>query len=472
MLLPCDAAFLETLAAQLPAGRIVSVSEDWLTEPRGTWRGQAGAVVRPVNTAEVARVMRAAQQAGVGVVTRGGGTGLVGGQVYPQGAGPQPLILSLDRMNALRGIWPEENVLIAEAGMTLSAVQEAAAEAGRLFPLSLASEGSATIGGNLATNAGGVAVLRYGTTRDLCLGLEVVMADGQVMNGLKRLRKDNTGYDLRGLMVGSEGTLGVITAASLRLYQPPARQIVAMLAVQSPAAAQSLLSLAEARLAGLVTGFELIAKMGFEFLAEGGFDLTSPFGTIPDWTVLIELGLPAGMDAEETMAMLYAEAEDQALVQDGVIAGSLAQNRALWAIRETIPAANRRIGAISSHDIALPLSEIPGFIDAAQADLARLGPLRVNCFGHLGDGNLHFNSFPPKGDSKADWLHLREDITRIVHDHVAARGGSLSAEHGIGRLKVGELEHYGDPTRLAAMRAIKAVLDPGGILNPGAVLRG
>lgn len=469
MLNPCDPAFLATLAAQLPADTFRSPEPRYLEEPRGRWMGRAGAVALPRNVDEVAQIIRACSEASVGVVPYGGGTSLVGGQVMPDG--PEPLILSLQRMKAIRQASAADGVLVAEAGATLLSVQEAAAEAGRLFPLSLASEGTATIGGNLSTNAGGTAVLRYGNARDLCLGLEAVLPDGSIWNGLKRLRKDNTGYDLRGLMIGAEGTLGVITAASLRLFPRPAHRLVALLVVPSPQAAQKLLTLAEARLAGLVSAFELISGMGLTFLAEVGPELKMPFPELPEWAVLVELGLPQAMDPERSMASLYEEGADAGLVLDGVIAASEAQADALWAIRESIPEANKRIGSISSHDISLPLSSIPGFLREAGERLAAKADVRINAFGHLGDGNLHYNLFPTKGRLRSDYDALRPELQRIVHDLVHAAGGSFSAEHGVGRAKVADLERYGDPTRQAAMRAIKAALDPKGIMNPGAVLR-
>lgn len=468
MLDPCDDAFLADLAPRLRAGTLSAPEPRHLSEPRGRWQGRAGALARPRTTAEVAEIVRACAAARVGLVPWGGGTGLVGGQIMP--GGPAPLLLSLERMAALRGLWPEENVIAVEAGMTLAAVQEAAAGADRLFPLSLASEGTATIGGNLATNAGGTAVLRYGNARDLCLGLEAVLPDGSIWHGLRRLRKNNAGYDLRHLLIGSEGTLGVITAATLRLFPAPAHGVTALLAVPSPQAAQSLLRLAETRLSGLITAFELIARAGLDFLAEAGPAVTMPFAAPPDWCVLLELGLPRAMDPEPAMAALYDEAAGQGLVLDGVIATSAAQARALWALREAIPEANRRIGAVSSHDISLPLGAIAGFIDEAGERLAALGPFRVNCFGHLGDGNLHYNVFPPKGGRREDHAALRDRVKETVHDLVHALGGSVSAEHGIGRLKTGDLARYGDPAALAAMRSLKQALDPAGILNPGAVL--
>jgi FAD/FMN-containing dehydrogenase len=470
MLTPCDTAFVDRLRADLPEGTLAAPEPRHLEEPRGRWTGQAGAVARPRTTQEVARIVKACNDARVGIVPWGGGTGLVGGQVM--GQGPAPLLLSLERMSGLRGIWPSENAMVVEAGMVLADVQAEAAKAGRLFPLSLASEGSCRIGGNLAANAGGTAVLRYGNARDLCLGLEAVLADGTVFNGLTRLRKDNAGYDLRHLLIGSEGTLGVITAASLRLFPQPAARVVAMLAVPSPGAALDLLGLAGQRVAGLVSGFELLSRVGFDFLAETMPALRPPLDPLPDWQVLLELELPEGLDPEATMAGLYDAASRAGLVTDGVIATSEAQAASLWHLREAIPLANRKIGAVSSHDISLPLSAIAGFIAAAPAAIADLGAFRVNCFGHLGDGNLHWNVFPAKGQDRAGHDAARDGVKTRVHDLVHALGGSVAAEHGVGRLKVADLQRYGDPGKLAAMRAIKVALDPVGIMNPGAVLPG
>ena len=468
MLNPCDPTFVSHLSPLVPEGTLSAPEPRHLEEPRGRWRGQAGVLARPRTTGDVAAIVTACAKARIGIVPVSGGTGLVGGQIMS--AGPLPLLLSLERMTTLRGIWPEENAMVVEAGMVLADVQAHAVAAGRLFPLSLASEGSCRIGGNLATNAGGTAVLRYGNARDLCLGLEAVLPDGTLFNGLTRLRKDNAGYDLRHLLIGSEGTLGVITAASLKLFPQPAARVVAMLAVPSPGAALQLLALAGERAAGLVSSFELIGRMGFDFLTETGFDLRAPFDPVPDWVVLLELGLPAGMEPEVTMAGLYEAGAEAGLVTDGVIAHSEAQAQHLWALRETIPLANRKVGAVSSHDISLPLSAIPGFVETAPAAIAGLGDFRVSCFGHLGDGNLHWNVFPAKGHTKAEHEAVHDRVKTTVHDLVHALGGSVAAEHGVGRLKVGDLARYGDPGKLAAMRAIKMALDPAGIMNPGAVL--
>jgi FAD/FMN-containing dehydrogenase len=468
MLNPCDPAFVASLTASLPDGILAPPEPHHLEEPRGRWHGLAGVVARPRTTVEVAEIVRRCHAARVGIVPWGGGTGLVGGQLMTDG--PAPLILSLERMAALRGAYPEENALVVEAGMILADVQAEAEKIGRIFPLSLASEGSCRIGGNLAANAGGLNVLRYGNARDLCLGLEAVLPDGTIWNGLTRLRKDNAGYDLRHLMIGSEGSLGVITAASLRLFPKPAAKLVAMLVVPGPDAALRLLSLAGERLPGMISAFELMHRMGFEFLAETMPDIRLPFSPLPEWVVLIELGLPARMEAEATLASLYEEASEAGLVSDGVIATSEAQAASLWQIREAIPEANRRIGAVSSHDISLPLGAVPAFIPRAAEVLARLGDWRINCFGHLGDGNLHYNVFPAVGRSRKDHEASREAVKSAVHDLVHAMGGSVAAEHGVGRLKTGDMLKYGDPGKLAAMRAIKAALDPRGIMNPGAVL--
>ncbi|MDO5641699.1 MAG: FAD-binding oxidoreductase [Paracoccus sp. (in: a-proteobacteria)] len=456
------------LARLLPDGVLREIEPRHLEEPRGRFRGQAGLLAAPRNTDEVAAVIRACASARVGVVPLGGGTGLVGGQVMPEG--PAPLILSLERMRALRDLWPEENVLLAEAGVTLQAARDAAAGAGRLFPLSLASQGSAQIGGVLSTNAGGVTALRYGTARALCLGIEAVLPDGSVLRDLKRLRKDNTGYDLRDLLIGAEGSLGVITAASLRLVAPPAGVGVGLIVVPDPAAALSLLALAGQRFGDGVTAFELISGQGLRFQAETMPDLRQPFALPPDWLVLIELGLPLGLAPDTALEGLFEAGARAGLALDGIIAQSGQQAADFWHLREEIPRANRLIGAISSHDISLPLSEVARFITDAGAMIAGMGDMRINCFGHLGDGNLHFNVFPARGRTRSDYEALRPAVQRAVHEMVVARGGSFSAEHGVGRLKAGDLARWADPARLAAMRAIKAALDPAGIMNPGAVL--
>lgn len=467
---PADAGFAAALAGLLPEGTLSEAEPRYLEERRGKGTTPRALLARPRNVDEVAAIVRAAAEARVGIVPYGGGTGLVMGQVMPEG--PAPLLISLERMKTLRGIWPDEGLMIVEAGMTLAEVQDAAAAAERLFPLSLGSEGTARIGGNLATNAGGTAVLRYGNARDLCLGVEAVLADGSVLHGLKRLRKDNTGYDLADLLIGSEGTLGIITAATLRIFPRPAALATAMMVVSGPEAALRLLSIAQGETGGAVSTFELIHRQGLLFLDEVFPELRQPFMDRPEWSALIELGLPPGVDPETALGNIYAAGDEAGLVSDAVLAASGAQRKALWDLREMIPEANRKIGAICSHDISLPLTEIAAFLPRAAAAVAALGPLRINCFGHLGDGNLHYNVYPPMGEKRDAYLPRAEEITHAIHELVHEYGGSFSAEHGIGRLKVADLERYGDPAKLAAMRAIKRALDPLGILNPGAVLRG
>ncbi len=470
MLNTVTAQFIAQLQEILPAAAFPELSDKYLTEPRGRYHGSAGLLVAPNSTEQVSQIMKSASQARVAVVPYGGGTGLVGGQVLPnvEAGAPAPLILSLGRMRKVRACYPEENVLVVEAGAILVEVHAAAARINRLFPLSLASEGTAQIGGLLATNAGGVNVLRYGMARDQVLGIEAVMADGQIFNGLKRLRKDNTGYDLRHLLIGSEGTLGIITAASLKLVPRPSAEGTALLAVQSPRAALELLSRTKEIMGEGISAFEIISAQGLQFLSEIFPQLRQPWPEPPRWSVLLQLGFSGGIEPEQAFETLFERASD--LILDGVIAQSQQQANDLWSLRETIPVANKAIGAICSSDISLPLSELPGFIDAAGLRIAEFGALRINCFGHLGDGNLHYNIFPPAGTNVVDYADIRGDLQQAVHRLTHELGGSVSAEHGVGRLKVNDIEVFGDPVKLHLMRQIKDTLDPQAILNPGAVL--
>jgi FAD/FMN-containing dehydrogenase len=464
---------LAALEAALGPGGVVPPEPRHLEEPRGRFRGTAAAVLRPADTAAVAAAVRLCAAARVGIVPYGGGTGLVGGQVRPLGPsdGPPALILALDRLDRIRALDTTDNVAVAEAGVVLADLQSAAEAAGRLFPLSLAAEGTARIGGNLATNAGGTNVLRYGNARDLALGLEAVLADGSVHHGLRRLRKDNTGYDLRHLLIGSEGTLGVITAASLRLFPRPAETATTWTETADPAAALALLQHLQDRLGETLSGFEIMARRGLDFLADKLPQVARPVADPGPWSVLIEAGAGRGAGLGARFESALADAIEAGLAGETLIAQNAAQRDAFWRVRESIPEANRLIGAVTSHDLSLPLSQIPAFIARADAALAAIDPgLRVNAFGHLGDGNLHYNVFPAAGRDRADYDDRRAAITGCVHDLVDSFGGSVSAEHGIGRLKTGDLVKYGDPAKLAAMRAIKAALDPHGILNPGAVL--
>lgn len=465
---PANPAFLEQLASSLPEDTLRDAEPRYLEEPRGRYYGQAGTVALPRSVEEVATIVKAANAAQVGILPYGGGTGLVGGQVAPDG--PAPLILSLERMNKIRDVSPLENVLVAEAGVILADVQSAAADADRLFPLSLAAEGTARLGGVLATNAGGVNVLRYGNARDLCLGLEAVLPTGDIWRGLTRLRKDNTGYDLRNLLIGAEGSLGIITAATLKLSPRPRGLGTALMVVPDPSAAIDLLALSRDRFGEAISAFELIHGQGLDFMAEHLPDIRQALNPRPEWCVLIDLGLASDANTEEALLELFEAAMERDLVSDGTIAQSEAQRQEIWSVREHIPIANKAVGSIMSHDISLPITAIPEFVKQGGDALAQLGDMRINCFGHLGDGNLHYNVFPAKGRDRSEYAEQRQAIQSCVHDLVAAFDGSFSAEHGVGRLKVKDLEHYGDPVKLAAMRAIKTALDPNGIMNPGAVL--
>lgn len=472
-----DEALLNALRALLgPEGvREGPDAAPWLREPRDRLTGRAALIARPADAEQTARILRLCAEARVPVVPHAGGTGLVGGQLAPQGMAPEPapVVLSVDRMNRIRQVSPEDDAMIVEAGVILADAQAAAEAADRLFPLSLASEGSARIGGLLATNAGGVNVLRYGNARDLTLGIEAALPDGSVLRGLKLLRKDNAGYDLRHLLIGSEGTLGVITAAALRLFPRPAERAAAWLGTPSPETALALLHLLRGAFAEQLTAFELMHRTGMDFLAERLPDLRQPMTPPPEWAVLAEVSGPAGSAQRPRLEAALAEAVERGLAADGVLAESEAQRAQLWRVREAIPEANRKVGAISSHDVSAPLSRIARFIALGREAIGRIDPaLRINCFGHLGDGNLHYNVFPPKGASRGDYERLRGRIQRTVHDLVAELGGSFSAEHGVGRLKTADLRRYGDPAALRMMAAIKRAVDPAGVMNPGAALPG
>jgi FAD/FMN-containing dehydrogenase len=463
---------IDALRAALGAAHVLTDGDlsAWEVDWRKRWRGRALAVVRPGSTAEVAAVLRLAHQHRVAVVPQGGNTGLVGGGV-PDASGTQ-LLLSLARLHRIREIDEANLTLTAEAGCVLQAVQQAAAERGLLLPLSLAAEGSCTIGGNLATNAGGTQVLRYGNARALCLGLEVVTASGDVMHGLSGLRKDNTGYDLRDLFIGSEGTLGVITAATLALQPRPAATMTALAACASLDACVALLGAARRRLGPGLTGFEVMNALSLELVARHLPQLKAPLAASP-WSVLLELSDNDGeAPARERFEALLGDALEQGVIGDAAIAANLAQSRAMWHLREAIPLAQAEEGLNIKHDIALPVSKIPAFCAATDAALVRAIPgVRLVNFGHLGDGNLHYNVQAPEGAEATAFLAAREaDANHIVYDAVAAHGGSISAEHGVGVLKREELPRYKDATALALMRAVKSALDPLNLLNPGRVL--
>jgi FAD/FMN-containing dehydrogenase len=457
----------QVLTHEDPATDLSAWENDW----RGRAHGRALAVVRPGNTDEVAAVVKACVAAGASLVPQGGNTGLVVGSV-PDSSGTQ-VLLSLTRMNAVRALDAANLTLTVEAGCVLQAVQQTAEKAGLLFPLSLAAEGSCTIGGNLATNAGGTQVLRYGNARDLCLGLEVVTAQGDVWHGLSGLRKDNTGYDLRDLFIGSEGTLGIITAATLKLHPQPLARLTAWAALPSLDAAVALLGLSQRHLGSGLTGFEVMGQFALSLVDKHFPALRVPLWQESPYCVLLENSDSESEDhARAQFERLLETALEQGLVSDAVVAESLAQARGLWHIRESIPLAQAQEGLNIKHDISIPVSRIPAFCEETDAVLAREIPgVRLVNFGHLGDGNLHYNVQAPEHANAADFLRTQEgEVNRLVFEAVSRYDGSISAEHGVGSLKVDTLPKHKDPVALALMRTIKTALDPQNIMNPGRVL--
>jgi FAD/FMN-containing dehydrogenase len=439
------------------------------------WRkrvfGKALAVVRPASTAEVAAVVQACANSSTSIVPQGGNTGLVAGSV-PDASGQQ-IVLSLQRMNAVRALDPDNLTMTVEAGCILQNLQDAAEKAGFLFPLSLAAEGSCTIGGNLGTNAGGTQVVRYGNTRELCLGLEVVTARGEVWHGLTGLRKDNTGYDLRHLMIGSEGTLGVITAATMKLYPLPAAQLTAWAAVPSMEAAVQLLGLAHQHLGAGLTGFEVMGQFALSLADKYFPKLRVPLYKETPWCVLLENSdHESEAHARSQFERLLEVAMTAGCVSDAVVAESIAQAKGLWQIRESITSAQAQEGLNIKHDISIPISSIPAFVAATDALLLREMPgVRLVNFGHLGDGNLHYNVQAPEGIDDQIFVREHEDkVNDMVFESVSHFKGSISAEHGVGSMKVDKLPHYKDPVALAMMRSIKQSLDPHNIMNPGRVI--
>jgi FAD/FMN-containing dehydrogenase len=442
----------------------------YVNDQRNLFHGNAIAVVRPASTEETAEVVRIAAGASMPIVPQGGNTGLVGGSVPPTGG--HGIVLSMARMNRIRALDAVNNTMTVEAGCILKDLQDAARNAGRLFPLSLGAEGSCMIGGNLSTNAGGVGVLRYGNARDLALGLEVVLADGRIWHGLRALRKDNTGYDLKHLFIGGEGTLGVITAAVLKLFPLPASRETAFLAVPSVTAALALLTEARAATGDAVSAFELVPRLGIELVVKHFPGSHAPLQTLSPWFVLIELTSPeTGDGLKHRMETFLESAFAKGLVIDGTIAASEAQAKALWHFREVLPESQTREGASIKHDVSVPVSRVPEFIERGTEKLeAAIADCRVFAFGHVGDGNIHFNVTQPVGADKESFLKEWSRLNRIVHDLVGELGGSFSAEHGIGVLKKEELRHYRSAIELELMGRIKAALDPTGLMNPGKIL--
>ncbi|OWW18950.1 FAD-binding oxidoreductase [Noviherbaspirillum denitrificans] len=442
----------------------------YLTDWRRRFTGKALAVVKPRNTEQVAAIVRLCNEYRVPVVPQGGNTGLVLGSV-PDNSG-KAIVMSLTRLNRIRAVDTVNNTLTAEAGCILEQVQNAAADAGRLFPLSLAAEGSCTIGGNLSSNAGGTAVLRYGNSRELCLGLEVVTAQGQVWDGLRGLRKDNTGYDLRDLFIGAEGTLGIITAAVLKLFPQPQAQLTALAAMRSPEDALRLLSLAQEKCGATLTGFELMSDFCLQLVAKHFPQMRLPFPQRYPQYVLLELSDNESEEhANATLEALITDALEQDMIQDAAVAASIAQSKALWALREHIPLAQAEEGKNIKHDVSVPISRIGDFIRETDILLQQgFSGCRMVTFGHLGDGNLHYNVSPPEQSSPDAFIAHQEAINRVVHDSVHRFGGSISAEHGLGALKRNEIRRYKTEVELGMMRALKQALDPLDLMNPGKVV--
>ena len=437
-----------------------------VTEERDLFHGRSPLVQRPGSTAEVSAICKLASEHRIALVPQGGNTGLVGGQTPHHGE----VVVSLRRLDKIRDVDTASNTMTCEAGVVLQVAQQRATEADRLFPLSLGAEGSCTIGGNLSTNAGGTAALAYGVAREMALGLEVVLADGRILNGLSKLKKDNTGYDLRNLFIGAEGTLGIITAATLKLFPKPHAIETAFVGLASPAQALKLLAISQNEAAGMLTSFELLADIAVDFSIRHGIDIRDPLQSKYPWYVLMELSSPRD-DARAMLESILAKGMEEGIVDDAVIAANLGQRAAFWKLRDEMSAAQKPEGGSIKHDISVPVVAVPDFIEQANAAVVKLIPgCRPVPFGHLGDGNIHYNISQPVGGNGADFLARWHEVNAVVFEIVLRMGGSISAEHGIGVLKRDELPEVKDRVAIELMRGIKAMLDPLGILNPGKVL--
>ncbi|MBR0993518.1 FAD-binding oxidoreductase [Bradyrhizobium japonicum] len=440
--------------------------EPYVTEERNLFHGRSPLVLRPGSTAEVSEICKLASAHKIALVPQGGNTGLVGGQTPHNGE----VVVSLRRLDKIREVDTASNTMTCEAGVVLQVAQQRASEVDRLFPLSLGAEGSCTLGGNLSTNAGGTAALAYGVAREMALGLEVVLADGRVLNTLSKLKKDNTGYNLHNLFIGAEGTLGIITAATLKLFPKPRAIETAYVGLKSPEAALKLLAIAQSEAANLLTSFELLSEMAVDFSVRHAIDVRDPLAQKHPWYVLMELSSP-GDDARTPLETILGRAMEAEIVDDAVIAANLTQRNGFWKLREEMSWAQKPEGGSIKHDISVPIAAVPAFIDEANAAVVKLIPgARPVPFGHLGDGNLHYNVSQPIGADTADYLARWHEVNAVVFEIVLRMGGSISAEHGIGVLKRDELPEVKDKTAIELMRAIKAMLDPLGIMNPGKVL--
>ncbi len=466
------AEIAEKMAAIVGAKYVLTDPADmagYLDEPREKWHGKASCVVRPGSAEEVAAILSLADRSGLKIVPQGGNTGLVGGQT-PDESGRE-ILLSLGRLDKIREIDPESNSMIVEAGVTLQKVQEAAESVDRLFPLSLASEGSCTIGGNLASNAGGTAVLAYGNARDLVTGIEVALADGRLLQNLSKLRKDNTGYDVKNVFIGSEGTLGVITAAAVKLYPRPRATETAFIGLASPAKCLKLLTLAQSMAGPDLKTFEFLSRFGLEIVVKHSPGARAPLESAHEWYVLLELASQSETGLNDVMMGLLEAAFEQEMIEDAAVAASLDQRAAFWALRENLSEMQKMEGGSIKHDVCVPVAQIPAFLEEATEVVEKTIPgARPVPFGHMGDGNIHFNVTQPVGADKQDYLARWEELNEAVHAVVGKFHGSISAEHGIGVLKRELLPLVKDPVALEVMRRFKKALDPNNTLNPGKVL--
>jgi D-lactate dehydrogenase (cytochrome) len=458
------ARFREIVGAKYAVTEAADIAP-YVTEERDLFHGRSPLVLRPGSTAEVSAICKLASEHRIALVPQGGNTGLVGGQTPHHGE----VVISMRRLDRIRDIDTASNTMTCEAGVVLQIAQQRASEADRLFPLSLGAEGSCTIGGNLSTNAGGTAALAYGVAREMALGLEV-LADGRILNGLSKLKKDNTGYDLRNLFIGAEGTLGIITAATLKLFPKPRAVETAFVGLKSPAQALKLLSISQNEAAGSLTSFELLSDISVDFSVRHGIDIRDPLTAGHPWYVLMELSSSRD-DARAALESILAKGLEDGIVDDAVIAANLSQRSAFWKLRDEMSAAQKPEGGSIKHDISVPVAAVPDFIEAANAAVVKLIPgSRPVPFGHLGDGNIHYNVSQPIGGDTADFMGRWHEVNEVVFAIVLRMGGSISAEHGIGVLKRDELPDVKDKVAIELMRGIKAMLDPLGIMNPGKVL--
>jgi FAD/FMN-containing dehydrogenase len=459
-------ARLKTIVGEKYAVTDANDIAPYVTEERNLFHGHSPLILRPGSTAEVSAICQFATEHRIALVPQGGNTGLVGGQTPHHGE----VVISMRRMDKIREVDAASNTMTCEAGVILQNAQQRAADADRLFPLSLGAEGSCTIGGNLSTNAGGTAALAYGVAREMALGLEVVLADGRILNDLSKLKKDNTGYDLRNLFIGAEGTLGIITAATLKLFPKPRAVETAFVGLKSPADALKLLEISRDEAAGSLTSFELLADIAVDFSVRHGIDVRHPLSAKHPWYVLMELSSSRD-DARATLEAILTRGMDDGIVDDAAIAANLTQRSAFWKLRDEMSAAQKPEGGSIKHDVSVPVAAVPDFIAEANAAVVKLIPgARPVPFGHLGDGNIHYNVSQPVGGNTADFMARWHEVNAVVFAIVLRMGGSISAEHGIGVLKRGELPEVKDKVAIELMRGIKAMLDPLGIMNPGKVL--